>query len=194
MKRGVQQFAGAYALAVVRPDSPVLRVARSLLPPAQGRSFTVQTAKLDGLTSDIVEAVLTQFRRSWADCQRLAPALRGRTDEETFRSVWQFARQQITYLLDRPPGNQYIKTPRAVVATGTADCKGLAILQNALLACLGYRPAFKFAGYVSGGDYTHVYSQVADAAGTMYTLDACLPAFNLEKKPETSRIIPALSA
>jgi hypothetical protein len=106
--------------------------------------------------------------------------------------VWQFARRQITYVLDRPPGNQYIKTPRAVVATGTADCKGLATLQNALLACLGYRPAYKFAGYVPGGEFTHVYSQVADAAGTVYVLDACLPAFNLEKKPETSRIVPAL--
>lgn len=190
--RGVQQFPGAYALAVVRPNSPVLRIARSMLPGAQGRSFHLETAHENGLTSDIVEAVLTQFRRSWTDCRQLAPLLRGRTDEETFRSVWNFGRQQITYLLDRPPGNQYIKTPRAVVATGTADCKGLATLQNALLACLGYRPAFKFAGYVPGGEYTHVYSQVADAAGTLYTLDACLPVFNLEKKPEVSQVIPAL--
>jgi hypothetical protein len=195
MSRGVQQFAGAYALAVVRPNSPQLRIARSLLPGAQGRSFAlpVSLTHPDGLTSDIVEAVLAQFRRSWRDCARLAPLLRGRTDEETFRSVWQFARQQITYLLDRPPGNQYIKTPRAVLMSGTADCKGLATLQNALLACLGYQPAFKFAGYVPSGQFTHVYSQVADRAGTTYVLDACLPAFGMEKKTETSRVIPALA-
>lgn len=193
MKKGVQQFPGAYALAVVRPDSRELRIARSLLPGAQGRSFTlpVSLTHPDGLTADIVDAVLAQFRRSWRDCAKVAPLLRGHTDEETFRSVWQFARRQITYLLDRPPGNQYIKTPRAVVMSGTADCKGLATLQNSLLACLGYQPAFKFAGYVPAGEFTHVYSQVADAAGTTYTLDACLPVFGMEKKPEISRVIPA---
>ena len=113
--------------------------------------------------------------------------LRQATPELTLRAVWQFARQQITYVLDRPAGTQYIKTPRAIIWTGIADCKGLAILQNALLLNLGFAPYFKFAGYVPGGQFTHVYSQVL-LGGRRYTLDACLPEFDQEKTPAVSRL------
>lgn len=176
-----------YAAAITRPKSPELEAARARLPRPQGRSFPVRTLDEDGYTSDIVAAMLALFRRSWRDVAQVAPLLRQATDELTLRAVWQFARQQITYVLDRPPGTQYIKTPRAIIWTGIADCKGLAILQNALLLNLGFAPEFKFAGYVPGGQFTHVYTQVS-AGGQRYTLDACLPQFNQEKTPAVHRL------
>lgn len=179
-----------YAAAINRPQSAELAAARALLPVPQGRSFPVRTLDEDGYTSDIVAAMLALFRRSWRDVAQVAPLLRQATDELTLRAVWQFARKQITYVLDRPPGTQYIKTPRAVLWTGIADCKGLAILQNALLLALGFAPEFKFAGYAPGGQFTHVYSQVS-VAGRRYTLDACLPEFNQEKTPAVAQLEPA---
>ena len=179
-----------YAAAITRPNSPELAAARARLPRPQGRSFPVSTIDEDGYTSDIVAAMLALFKRSWRDVAQVAPLLRQPTDELTLRAVWQFARRQITYVLDRPPGTQYIKTPRAVLWTGVADCKGLAILQNALLLALGFAPEFKFAGYAPGGQFTHVYTQL-EVAGRRYTLDACLPEFNQEKPPVVSRLYPA---
>lgn len=181
---------GLYAATVTRPKSPELEAARAVLPQPQGRSFPVRTVAENGYTSDIVTAMLVLFATSWRDVAKVAPLLLQATPELTFRAVWQFCRRQITYVLDRPAGTQYIKTPRAVLWTGVADCKGLAILQNALLLNLGFAPDFKFAGYVPGGQYTHVYSQV-EHNGRRYTLDACLPEFNQEKPPVVSRLEPA---
>ncbi len=178
------------SVVAVRPKSAILSRVRALLPPPQGRSFPVRTVTENGYTEDIISAVLALFRTSWRDVAQVAPLLREPTDERTLRAVWQFCRQQITYVLDRPAGTQYIKTPRAILYTGLADCKGLAILQNALLLNLGYAPDFKFAGYVPGGQFTHVYSQ-CPAGGVRYTLDACLPEFNQEKPPAVARVVAA---
>lgn len=176
-----------YAATITRPKSRELAAARALMPAPQGRSFPVRTVAENGYTPDIIVAILALFVRSWTDVAQFAPLLRQATPELTLRAVWQFVRQQITYVLDRPAGVQYIKTPRAIIWTGIADCKGLAILQNALLLSLGFQPLFKFAGYVPGGQFTHVYSQVL-VNGRRYTLDACLPEFDQEKPPAVSRL------
>ncbi len=175
------------ATVATRPRSRELEAARAVLPAPQGRSFPVRTVAENGYTADIISAILVLFASSWMDVARVAPMLRQATPELTLRAVWQFVRQQITYVLDRPAGTQYIKTPRAIIWTGVADCKGLAILQNALLLNLGFQPYFKFAGYVPGGQFTHVYSQVL-LGGRRYTLDGCLPAFDQEKTPAVSRL------
>lgn len=180
-------MSGLYAAAVTRPKSRELEAARAVLPAPQGRSFPVRTVMENGYTADIISAMLALFGRSWTDVAKVAAMLQQPTAELTLRAVWQFARQQITYVLDRPAGTQYIKTPRAIIWTGIADCKGLAILQNALLVNLGFSPFFKFAGYVPGGQFTHVYSQVL-LNGHRYTLDACLPEFDQEKTPAVSRL------
>lgn len=176
-----------YAAQITRPKSRELEAARAVLPPPQGRSFPIRTVMENGYTSDIIAAILVLFARSWSDVAKVAPMLKQATPELTLRAVWQFARQQITYVLDQPAGTQYIKTPRAIIWTGVADCKGLAILQNALLLNLGFSPFFKFAGYVPKGQFTHVYSQVL-LNGRRYTLDACLPVFDQEKTPAVSRL------
>jgi hypothetical protein len=163
------------------------------MPNPQGRSFPMQTAHENGLTRDIINAVVAQLKKAWRDTAALAPSFRAATDEQTLRNVWAFARHQITYVLDQPAGTQWIKTPRAVVSTGFCDCKGLATLQNSILLNLGYKPAFKFVSYVPGGEATHVYTQV-DAGGKTYILDACMYDFNIEKPYAGAELVPAQTA
>lgn len=189
---------------IIPPKSRELAFARSLMPADQGRTFTVTETHANGLTQDIVQAVVDQFRRSWRDTARLAPHFQVRdkcngctagvqlAHETTLRAVWAFARHQITYVLDHPPGTQWIKTPRTVIMTGFADCKGLSTLVNSLLANLGYKPYFKFVAYVPGGLVTHVYTFV-EAGGKRYVLDACMHDFNIEKNYSGEQLVPALA-
>lgn len=177
---------------ILPPKSPELEAARRLMAPDQGRSFAVAETHANGLTQDIVQAVVQQFRRSWRDTVRLAPHFRKASDEATLRAVWAFARHQVTYVLDYPPGTQWIKTPRAVIMTGFSDCKGLATTVNSILANLGYDPYFKFVSYVPGGEPTHVYTFV-EAGGRRYVLDACMHDFNIEKNYSGEQLVRALS-
>lgn len=163
------------------------------MPQPAGRSFPMVTMPGEGYTRDIINAVVAQLKKAWRDTAALAPSFRAGSDEETVRRVWAFARHQITYVLDAPAGNQYIKTPRAVIATGFCDCKGLSILVNSILLNLGYRPAFKFVSYAMGGEATHVYTQV-DIKGKTYVLDACMHDFNIEKPYASAELVPAQTA
>ena len=176
---------------VIAPKSEELTAARALMPMPQGRSFVKETVAANGYTVDIIKAITTLFHASYRDTEKLAPQLRGRTPADTFARVWNFARHQITYVLDHPPGYQYIKTPRTIIQTGFCDCKGLSILQNSLLVNLGYKPAFKFVSYVAGGEATHVYTEVT-VDGQTYVLDACMYAFNTEKPYSRAQLVPAL--
>lgn len=179
-------------LTIIPPKSEVLTAARKLVPPpGPNHRSEMRLTDGNGITQDIIDTITAVFRKSYRDTAKLAPQLRGRDAADTFRRVWAFARHQITYVLDNPPGDQFVKTPRMVIVTGFCDCKGLSILVNSLLVNLGYKPSFKYAGYVPGGDVTHVYTQIEEA-GQTYILDACMHAFNTEKPYATTKLVPAL--
>jgi hypothetical protein len=125
------------------------------------------TREYDGNTADIVKSVLAVFESGRDQIAPLANALRGGNRSATIANVYAFVRTQIQYVLDTQK-QQDVKTPARVVLDGYADCKGLSILTNALLAQLGIPCAFRFVAY-GPGEFTHVYSLAGKTV-----LDTCL--------------------
>ena len=159
------------------PAAPVsLSQARALVAPPAGR---IERTFAAGRTDDIVAEVRAVFAVSGGQVGRLAAALQGRTVAATLRNVFAFVGGQVGYVLD-PRGQQYIKTPAAVVHSGFADCKGLSILTGALLGALGIPASFRFAAYVPG-PFTHVYVVAHPHGLPPIVLDTCLPTIGEEK-------------
>ncbi|QIX59704.1 transglutaminase domain-containing protein [Hymenobacter sp. BT18] len=153
-----------------------LSEARALVPRPLG---IMETAKADGITSDIIRSVLAVSESSAGQTAGLAAKLRGATALETCKNVFGFVRGNIRYQLD-PAGQQLIKTPASVVHSGYCDCKGYALLINSLLRDLGIPSAFRFVSFGTSRTVTHVYA-VAMLPAYSVVLDACLPRFNEEK-------------
>ena len=150
--------------------------ARELVPMPDGQRVTKNA---NGVTTDIIASVRQVFAENSQQTAQLAQALTGSSELETARNIFQFVRRNVRYVLD-PPNVQLIRTPADIVHNGTADCKGLAILINSLLANVGIKSAFRFVSFSAFPTVTHVYT-LAFIGGKQYILDACLPNFNQEK-------------
>lgn len=158
----------------------ILTNASKAMPPAQATSLTLHE---EGLTQDIINSIVEMYRKSHTQVNSLAAALKGKSDVETLRNVWRFVRTYIRYQID-PPKFQFIKTPARTWADKFGDCKALSIFIRSLLTALGIKSAFRFASYRTG-DFTHVYVVAFPKNGKKqaYSLDACLPSFDVEKLP-----------
>jgi len=110
----------------------------------------------DGDTSDIIETIMSMDADSakWVDAAAVQ-CLRGRNVYETLQNVWQFVKRNNRYQADRP-GHERVKSPGALFASGTGDCKSYSIAEGAILRALGIRYKYRFAAY-ERGDFTHVY-------------------------------------
>jgi hypothetical protein len=89
-------------------------------------------------------------------------------------SVGFYVRNNFTYIKDGLL-EQNIKTPGALLATKTGDCKSFALFIAAVLSAWNYKNGLRFAGYNGSSQPTHVYNFVLTNENKIFTLDACLP-------------------
>jgi hypothetical protein len=89
-------------------------------------------------------------------------------------SVGFYVRNNFTYIKDGLL-EQNIKTPGAMLATKTGDCKSFALFIAAVLSSWKYKNGLRFAGYNGSRQPTHVYNFILTDQNKIFTLDACLP-------------------
>jgi len=89
-------------------------------------------------------------------------------------TVGRYFKNNFTYIKDGLL-EQNIKTPGAMLATKTGDCKSFALFIAAVLSSWKYKNGLRFAGYNGSGQPTHVYNFILTNENKMFTFDACLP-------------------
>ncbi len=148
------------------------------MPAATGQRTLI---KADGITSEIVQAVLSTFRQSHSQAFPLSQLLKGVNAQDTARRVFDLIKHNIRYVLDTA-GQQDIPTPSRVVGQGFSDCKGYAILAVSLLKGAGVDGGFRFVSYKKSDTRpTHVYAFAKLSNGQTLTIDPCMPGFNQEQ-------------
>lgn len=134
----------------------------------------IPASKPNADTRDIINALA-----------RILPAATKQAEQFTFLkkigdpiadalTVGRYVQNNFTYIKDGL-SEQNIKTPGAMLATKTGDCKSFALFIAAVLSAWKYKNGLRFAGYNGSAQPTHVYNFVLTDQNKIYTLDACLP-------------------
>lgn len=117
--------------------------------------------KRRGTTEDIIREVFATFNDEWRQCAEIAPTLRGATEYDTCRNIFDYILQNVEYIED-PSGEQNVKTPGRLKRDGFGDCKSMAIMAASCCKCLGIPCVFRFVAFGTK-NVTHVY--VVTASG-----------------------------
>ena len=145
----------------------------------------------DGDTEDIVTVMLRMDAEAdkYID-KEAAQCLRGANDYDTLRNVWKFVKSNIRYKTDRP-GKEVVKSPAALFALKSGDCKSFSISEAALLRALGFKGIrYRFVAYGGSKQVTHVYI-VCKLHGEDVVLDAVYGSFDGEEPYTWKKDIPA---
>jgi hypothetical protein len=145
----------------------------------------IPASKPNADTRDIINALA-----------RILPAATKQAEQFTFLrktgdpiadalTVGKYVQNNFTYIKDGLM-EQNIKTPGAMLATKTGDCKSFALFIAAVLSAWKYKNGLRFAGYNGSRQPTHVYNFVLTNENKIYTLDACLPG--LIESPNATHI------
>jgi hypothetical protein len=145
----------------------------------------IPASKPNADTRDIINALA-----------RILPAATKQAEQFTFLrktgdpindalTVGRYVQQNFTYIKDGLL-EQNIKTPGAMLATKTGDCKSFALFIAAVLSAWKYKNGLRFAGYNGSGQPTHVYNFILTNENKIFTLDSCLPG--LQESPNATLI------
>lgn len=127
-------------------------------------------------TRDIINEILVVDQISAGDTNKFAKQFT--KDKAGLKKLYAFVKQNIRYIEDGFY-KQDIKTPAALNEIGTGDCKSMTIFIGSVLQNLRIPYTIRFAGYTSGGDFTHVYP-IAHLKGEDIIMDAVNTSFNDE--------------
>lgn len=133
-----------------------------------------------GTNSQLINAIINGFPTAVEQCKKLAQQFEKGSARETARAVWNFLKDQLNYRADGF-AYQAVKSPSALLATGTGDCKSFSLLAAGILANLGYQVKLRFTGYdVTSTDPSHVYT-IASRDGQTFIVDGVWHEFDTEK-------------
>jgi hypothetical protein len=149
------------------------------------KGLKIPASKPNADTRDIINALA-----------RILPAATKQAEQFTFLrktgdpindalTVGRYVQQNFTYIKDGLL-EQNIKTPGAMLATKTGDCKSFALFIAAVLSAWKYKNGLRFAGYNGSGQPTHVYNFILDSQNKIFTFDSCLPG--LKESPNATII------
>lgn len=136
----------------------------------------------DGDTADIIRAIQYADRRS-AEFVRPAAAsrLRGGSDFDTLRNIYQFVKGNVRYRADRP-GHEVVQSPAHLLQHGAGDCKSLSVAIAAMCRAAGIPYAYRFVRQAGAARFHHVYivafPKDGSAPGGRVYLDAVHQTFN----------------
>jgi hypothetical protein len=150
----------------------------ALLPAVKG--ISVLNAS-DAMNSDIISAIHAAFPQAVKQVKKFAPAFKTGNTYTTALNVWNFLKQKITYKKDSSQ-LQLVKMPNVLVHSSTGDCKSYSLFAASIMAALGYKVKFRYAGYDNSNIPTHVYTIVMDDAEEII-IDGVYSSFNDEKPP-----------
>ncbi len=153
-----------------------------------------QTLKNYANVYDTIAAIKRIIKENFSDVKDLAFSLQGKTDEQTFRNIWNFVTNNIKYQNDQR-GYEQLRTPNRTLHDEIGDCDDFSILISAILTNLGYKHELVIAAYKSKDKWQHIYPVAYSRAGKRYVIDCVpeIPVFNYEAKPIINRILINMS-
>jgi hypothetical protein len=155
----------------------IASIARRFILPSTNRTETLYT---DADVKDIITAILRADTMSANFTARFAPYLKGSTDQDTLRNVWQFVRKYIRYQKDRS-GNEIIKSPGRTWADKYGDCKSMSVMVASLVKNLGYEYFYRVAFYdPNNPEQGHIYPVAVLPGGELVVVDAVHHTYNEE--------------
>ena len=107
----------------------------------------------------------------------MAQSFKGKTIEETCRNIWQFLKDNITYVADTDL--QAIQSPDSLLKKLTGDCKSYSVFAASILDNLGIPYFIRFSSNLPNKRMHHVYI-VVPAKGKENVLDAVMDEYNNE--------------
>lgn len=123
---------------------------------------------------DLLTALIPRARRQM---HAYAERFRGRNERETCRRIFDFLKNDLTYIADG--GEQVIKLPSALLKYRTGDCKSYALFTAAVLENLRIPYSLVYTSYNANPVPGHVY--VTTDSGCI--IDAVFGQFDAEKTP-----------
>lgn len=151
----------------------------SVLPPFNNKN---EVLKNDQSTTDIINEIIKAHQKYAADYKKIAGYFRGNTDAQTAKNCFNFLKKNVRYVIDSGE-NQDIKSPSAIIATQTSDCKCYSLFIGGILEALKIPFCFRFASY-NRHDKTpgHVFIVMRPNSINELWIDAVLPTLNNRKK------------
>jgi len=123
---------------------------------------------------DLLTALIPRARRQMSGG---ADRFRGRNERETCRRIFDFLKNDLTYIADG--GEQVIKLPSALLKYRTGDCKSYALFTAAVMENLRIPYSLVYTSYNANPVPGHVY--VVTDSGCI--IDAVFGQFDAEKTP-----------
>lgn len=134
-------------------------------------------------TKGIIEVVLYADPKSGEYTTAFAKTLKHARLIDTCKSIWNFLKTQIPYVLDKT-GYQWIKSPGRLWEEKAGDCKSFSVMTASILKNLGISYGYRFASYDKDDPTpTHVYIYVPVSGGKEIIIDAVWSGpFNTQKQ------------
>ena len=123
---------------------------------------------------DLLERLVPQAKAQMVDFSK---QFKGRTEQETCKKIFDYIRNNFTYLADGE--EQIIKLPSALLKKKVGDCKSYSLFTSSILENLGIPYSFIYTSYNSNPIPGHVYVMTENGC----IIDAVYGIFNQEKKP-----------
>jgi len=136
------------------------------------------TFEADAGLDRTIETIKKAAETGKEQVKKLAAYLKAGTLEQSAYNVWHFLKTNVKYHLDKS-GTEQIRTPNRSWKdrhTGI-DCEDFAIFAHALLADMGYHPAFDIVGFNHKKEFGHIYTTVKDSSGA-FVVDVVVGEFN----------------
>lgn len=134
--------------------------------------------RLGGDNQDIRDLLESLVPRAAAQMRKAAPSFRGRNEKETCKRIFDYIKQNFTYVVDGK--EQVIKLPSALLKKRVGDCKSFSLFTAAILENLKIPYSFVYTSYNSDPTPGHVYIHTDGPDGGCI-IDAVYGIFNEEK-------------
>ena len=95
------------------------------------------TIKKRGKNKDIIDAIHGYMPYAIDQSKKRASLFKGKTKKETCKNIWNFLKDNITYIEDSVYF-QDIKLPNRLIKERKGDCKSYSMFTASILECLGY--------------------------------------------------------
>ena len=141
---------------------------------AEYKGLKIPASRPNATTRDIINALARILPAGSKQAEKFTFLTKTGDPVSDARQVANYVRQNFTYVKDGYT-EQNIKTPGALIATKTGDCKTFALFIASVLSAWKYKNGLRFAGYNGSTQPTHVYNFVLDDKNILHTFDSCLP-------------------
>lgn len=163
---------------------PIRQNILASLSPYQGKS-TVLVQEHD--VDDIIKALRDKHRKYSPDYDKFSQFFWQNNAHDTARALYNYLHKKVEYKIE-PDTDQTVRSPQAILAIGSGDCKHYAQFITGVLASLrrkGYnigQVRYRYAGYNPfADDLHHVFAVLQDGNRELW-IDPVLPYFNDRKK------------